>query len=74
MKCLRQYYKNRDTIKIKRKERYLKDKEKEKERYYKNRQYFIDKSKLNYRIRKEKVNRKQYFKNNILPLINNASN
>ncbi len=73
-KCLRHYYKNRDERKIQRKKRYAENKDKERKRYNENREYYIEKAKLNYRIRKIREKNRQYFKNNILPLINNASN
>jgi hypothetical protein len=73
IKCLRQYYKNRDERKLVRKLRYQNNIEKEREKYKNNREYFINKSKDNYKKRKFKEKTRQYFKKNILPLINNAS-
>jgi len=67
------YYKNKEKIKLQRKQRYLKDKEKETKRYYDNKEYFINRSSVNYYIRKDKKKTRQYFKNNIIPYIIDAT-
>ncbi len=67
------YYKNKEKIKLQRRERYLKDKEKEKQRYKLKREYYNNRAKINYKLRKDKKKLREYYKNNILNLINNAS-
>ncbi len=67
------YFKNKSKIQRQRRERYHKNKEKYKKHYQENIQYYRDKSNKYYRDKLLKKKRIEYYKNNILNLINNAS-
>jgi len=68
------YHKNKSKIQTQRRERYHRNKEKYKKHYQENIQYYRDKSNRYYRDKQLKKKLREYYKNNILIYINNASN